>query len=87
MEVDDLCKTKELIIDCTNGFLDGFFESPADTHDLTNAFHAAAQEWADATKLFEVPTRDFDDNVIQTWLEACACYFGDRILDLVQRYT
>ena len=46
-------KTKELIIDCTNGFLDGFFESPANTHDLTRAFHAAAQESADVTKLFE----------------------------------
>jgi len=74
-----------LVIDSPNSFLDGLLKRPADAHDFTNTFHAAAEKPANAVKLLEIPTRDLHDAVIQAGLEACAGDLRDGILDFVQR--
>lgn len=78
-------KSEELVINGTDGLLNGLLERPPDTHDFTNTLHAAAQKRADAVELLEVPARDLDDNIVQAGLEARRGHLRHRVLDLVQR--
>ena len=77
-------KSRKLIIYRTNRFLESFFKCAADAHNLAHTLHAAAQKTTDAIELFQIPARNLDDYVVQTWLEASTCDFGDRVLDLVE---
>jgi hypothetical protein len=81
----NLGKSGKLIINAPNGLLEGLLERPPDTHDLTNAFHAAAKQSANATELFQVPSWNFDNDIIHARLKARTCDFGDGILDLIER--
>ena len=83
--ISHLRETGELVIDRANRLLNGLLERPADAHDLTNGFHATAQETADTVELLQVPSRNLDDAVVQARLEACASDLRDRVLDLVER--
>ena len=80
-----LCKPSKLIIDGPNGLLNRLLERAADAHNLTDALHAAAEQPRHATELFEVPARDFDDDVVEARLEARRRHLRDRIFDLVER--
>lgn len=77
-------KSSKLIIYRTNRFLERFFKCAADAHNLAHTLHAAAQKTTDAIELFQIPARNLDDYVVQTWLEAGTGDFGDRVLDLVE---
>ena len=82
-----LRESGELIVDRSNGLLYRFLECPSNTHHLTNALHAAAQELADAVELLEIPARNLDNDVVQAGLEACTGDFRDTVLDFVERNT
>jgi hypothetical protein len=79
-----LSKSRKLIIYRTNRFLERFFKCAADAHNFAHTLHAAAQETTDPIEFFQIPARNLDDYVVQTWLEAGAGYFGDGVLDLVE---
>ncbi|KAH0294696.1 carbamoyl-phosphate synth, partial [Aureobasidium sp. EXF-3399] len=74
-------------IDSTDSLLNGFFECSSNAHDFTNTLHGGAEESGDASELFQIPTRNLDDNVVEGRLEAGAGNLGDSVLDLVQRDT
>lgn len=82
-----LGKTKELVIDGSNRFLNGLLESSSDAHHLSNALHATTKMWTDTIELFEIPAWNFNDDIIQTGLEACTGHSGDRIFDLIQGHS
>ena len=76
-----------MIIDGPNSFLNSLLERPSNTHNLTNALHATAQQPADSAELLKIPARNLDNDVIQTRLEACASNLRDAVLDFVERNT
>lgn len=80
-----LCEPSKLIVDGPNGFLNRLLERAADAHHLANTLHAAAEQRRHATELFEVPARDFDNDIVEARLEARRRHFCYRILDLVER--
>lgn len=80
-----LCKASELVIDGPDSLLNRLLESSPDAHDLANTLHAATQEAADAIELLQVPARNLDNNIVQTWLEASARHLRDGIPSLVER--
>lgn len=82
-----LGKPSELIIDGPNCLLNGLFECPSNTHNLSDALHAATQEPADTVELLQIPPRDLNYAVIQTGLETSASNFRNGVLNLVQGYT
>lgn len=59
-------------------------ESAADAHDLAYTLHAAAEEPADTAEFLEVPSRNLDNDIVQTWLKASASKLRHRVLDFVQ---
>ena len=65
-----LRKSSKLIVNGTNGLLDGLFESSSDAHNFTDTLHAAAEEFAHAVELLKIPARNLDDDVIKRGLEA-----------------
>ena len=77
-------KSRKLIIYRTNRFLERFFKCAADAHNLAHTLHAAAQKTTDAIELFQIPARNLDDYVVQTWLEASTGDFGDGVLYLIE---
>ena len=80
-----VCETVELIVNASDSFLNSFLESSTDTHNFTDALHAATEERAHSTKLLEVPARDLDHDIVQARLEARRRHLRHRVLDLVQR--
>jgi hypothetical protein len=80
-----LCKSRKLIIDRPDGLLYRLLKRTTDTHHLTDALHAATEQPGHTTELLEVPTWDFDDNIVKARLEARRRDLCDRVLDLVER--
>lgn len=76
-----------MIINRPYCLLNSLFESPTDTHDLTDTLHAAAEESADTAELLEVPAWHLDDDIVQARLKASAGHFRYGIFDFVQRHT
>jgi hypothetical protein len=83
-EIVNICKPSELIINSPDRLLDSFLKRPPNTHYLSYTLHTAAQQATDAIKLLQIPSWNFNNNIIQAGLEASARDFGDGILDLVQ---
>ena len=59
-------------------------ECPSDTHDLTDRLHRTAEGGVDPGELFQVPSGNLDDNIVQAGFETGARLLGDRVLDLVE---
>lgn len=78
-------KSRKLIVDRPDGFLDGLLKRPADAHDLSDTLHATAEQSTDTAKLLQILSWNLDDNVIQTWFEASGGDLRHRVLDLVER--
>lgn len=71
-----LSKPEELVINCSNRLLNGFFKRPSDTHDFPDTLHATAQDFAHSRELFEIPAWNLDYNIVERWLKARAGDFG-----------
>lgn len=80
-------EASKLIINSSNSLLDRLLKCPSNTHDFTDTLHAATEQSADSIELLEIPSRNFDNHVIQTRLETCARNFRDGIFDFVKRDT
>jgi len=80
-----LRESSELIVDSSNSLLDRLLEGPSNAHDLSNTLHARVQRGRDPRELLEIPSRDFDDDVVERGLEASGGDLGDRVSDLVER--
>ena len=73
-----------MVINGSDGLLNGLLECSTNAHDFTHTLHATAEKAADAAEFLEIPARNLDHNVIQTRFETGACYFRDAVLDLVE---
>jgi len=71
-----LAKPQELVVNSPDCLLNGFFKGPPDAHDLSYTLHTTTEDFADLRKFFEVPTWDFNYDVVEGWLEASAGHFG-----------
>ena len=81
----DLSETSKRRIDSPNSFLHRLLECLSNRHDFSNTLHTTAQKSRHPLELLEIPSRNLDDDVIQTRLEAGGSVLGDRVLDLVER--
>lgn len=82
-----LAEPHKLIVNSPNSLLNGLFKRASNAHNLPDALHRAAQQLADASELFQIPTRNLDDTIVERWLEACRSFLRDVVLDLVERDT
>jgi len=80
-----LGKAIEPIVNRADSLLECLLESPSNGHDLADRLHAAAEQGTDASKFFEIPTRNLHNAVVKRGLEAGRCDLRDRVLDFVQR--
>jgi hypothetical protein len=80
-----LRKPSKLVINCPDGLLNRFLKRATDAHDLANTLHTATEQPAHAVELLQVPAGNLYNAIIQAGLEARACDFRDRVLDLVER--
>ncbi|GBE59296.1 hypothetical protein BOVATA_007890 [Babesia ovata] len=84
---DAAVETGDAVAGHTQRLLHGLFESAADRHDLTNRFHTTAEQVVRKLELTQIPLGDFNNHVIQTWLEASCGDQGDSIAHLHQVVT
>lgn len=80
-----LTKAKELVVDGSNRFLNCFLKRAANAHHFSYTLHTAAKDLADPGELFEIPTRDLNDDIIQGRFKARARDLCNRVLDLIKR--
>jgi hypothetical protein len=62
-------EANELGIDLADSFLERFLEGPADSHDLSNRLHSAANVALYVLELGKIPSRDFGDDIVKRRLE------------------
>ena len=68
--------------------MQGFLESPADSHDFTHRFHLCGQTGVSLGELLESEARQLGHNVVDGRLEGRRCgATGDFVLQLVQGVT
>lgn len=82
-----LAEPHKLIINSPNSLLNSLFKRAPNAHNLPDALHRAAQQLADASEFFQIPTRNLDDTIVQRWLEACRGFLRDGVFNLVERDT
>jgi len=80
-----LAEPHKLIVNSPDGLLDSLFKSTSNTHNLPDTLHRAAQQFADARELFQIPARNLDDAVVERGFEACRRLFCDGVFDFVER--
>mmetsp|Transcript_22244 Transcript_22244/g.36389 ORF Transcript_22244/g.36389 Transcript_22244/m.36389 type:complete len:252 (-) Transcript_22244:2195-2950(-) len=66
-------------IDHTTSFLHNLFKGTTNGHNLTNTKHGRSKLVTDTVKFLKIPSRHFEDAVIQTRLEASGGCFGDGV--------
>jgi hypothetical protein len=79
-----LTETRELIINTPDGFLNSLFEGSSNSHNFTYTLHTRTEVCRDSAKLFQIPSRDLDDTVIERRFETGRSELGDRVFDLVE---
>src|SRR6516225_7158664 len=71
-------------LQAAQGFLQRFFEGPADRHRLADRLHLRRQRRIGVGELLERPARNFGDDVVDRRLEAGRRLAGDVVLELVK---
>ena len=77
----------DISIQRTEGFFEGFFNTPPDSHDLSGTFHRRGQGPVSILELVERPAGDLDDDVIDGRLKRCRGASGHRIDNLIELET
>ena len=62
-----------------NGFLEGFFEAAANSHNFAHGTHLWTNMAVGILEFLQVPAGDFNGYVVEGWFEAGGCDFGDFV--------
>ena len=65
--------------------LSSLIKSTFESHKFMSYICGAAQQFAEARELFQVPARNLDNTVVERWLETCRSFLRDCVFDLVER--
>ncbi len=74
-------------IERANTLLQSFFEGAADGHHLADRLHLRSERFVGAGKLFELPFRNLDDDIVERGLEASRSLARDVVGNLVEGVT
>ena len=77
-------ETEELGVDLSAGLLERLLEGAANSHDLTDRLHRAANVALDVLELAQIPSGHLGDDVVQTGLEVGSGSLGDGVGELGQ---
>src|SRR5208283_1550132 len=72
-------------IERANSLLQGFFEGAADGHHFADGFHLRPKRFVGAGEFFELPLRNFYDDIVERGLEASWSLTRDVVGNLVER--
>src|SRR5579864_9694655 len=72
-------------IERANTFHQRFFEGAADGHHFADGLHLRAEALISSRKFFKLPLGNFDDYVIERWLEAGRSSAGDVVGNFIKR--
>src|SRR5689334_12750977 len=70
-----------------HGLHQRFFERAADRHGFADRLHLRTKTLIRAREFLELPFRNFDDHVIERWLEAGGRLQSDLVFQFVERVT